>query len=284
MAALANVHEAEVEVLRLLHREELKSQVPRILAHAESQLGNKDDGLIRLRSDWERANKKGRSIPKETKDIAAATLHAANEVEDEQRARVHSFTQILICSIVIMFLIAIAFAIWASLDREVARIFCFPDENIVNLRHCPIGFNAEGSDIFLVEFTGMFAAALAGAVSLRRMQGTSGPYHVSVLLLLLRLPVGALTALLGILLISGEFFPGLTRLDSGPQIIAWAAAFGVLQETVTRTVDKQGRAILSGASEEGSGAPQPPEQEDSDRAGAKPGPKNRKLTRKEGQG
>ena len=62
----------------------------------------------------------------------------------------------------------------------------------------------------LVEFIGMCAAAVAGAISLRHIQGTATPYMVPMVLMLLRLPLGALSALLGIILIRGEFVPGLT--------------------------------------------------------------------------
>lgn len=209
-------------------------------------LPDEDLGLKRLEEDWDRYQSKGQ-LPKETKNVAATTLHAANEAQEEERARLHSFTQILICSIVIMLLIAVAFVIWASIDSELAQLFCFQDQEFPQVLNCPIGSSPEGSDVFLIEFIGMFAAALAGAISLRGMKGTASPYHISVLLLVLRLPVGAMAAVLGILLISGEFLPGLTHLDTGAQIVAWAAAFGILQEPVTRTVDRQGRQMLSNA-------------------------------------
>jgi hypothetical protein len=43
---------------------------------------------------------------------------------------------------------------------------------------------------------------------------------------------------------SGEFFPGLTSLNTSTQIVAWAFAFGILQESVTRAVDRQGQSLL----------------------------------------
>jgi hypothetical protein len=61
--------------------------------------------------------------------------------------------------------------------------------------------------------------------------------------------VGALSGLFGILLIQVMFIPGLSDLDSGPQILAWAIFFGILQESVTRMVDNQGRDLLKGVRE-----------------------------------
>ena len=59
----------------------------------------------------------------------------------------------------------------------------------------------------------------------------------------MELPLGALTAVLGLLL-RGEFFPGLTALDTSAQIIAWALVFGYAQQLFTRLVDQQAHTVL----------------------------------------
>jgi len=60
----------------------------------------------------------------------------------------------------------------------------------------------------------------------------------------LKLPVGAITAFLGLLLIRGEFVPGLSALDTPGQILAWALVFGYAQQLFTRLVDQQGQVVL----------------------------------------
>jgi hypothetical protein len=42
----------------------------------------------------------------------------------------------------------------------------------------------------------------------------------------------------------GDFVPGLTALDSTPQIIAWAAIFGASQQLFTGMVDRQAATVL----------------------------------------
>jgi hypothetical protein len=262
VAALCNVHEAEVELTRLLKDEELKGRVPQILTEARAHLASDDPQLNRLEKEWGQT-REGR-LPAEAKSVAVDALHAAHMAQELERIRVRSFTQILICSIVVMSLIAIGFGLWAAVDPDVADLFCFTDRQRALTRICPLGgYRAAGSDVFLIEFMGMFAAALAGAASLSTMRGNSSPYQVSMLLLLLRLPAGAMTAVLGILLVSGAFFPGLTSLDASAQIIAWAAAFGILQEPVTRAVDKTGRSFLEELT---------PTEGDKERSRARPSP------------
>src|SRR3712207_7636499 len=44
---------------------------------------------------------------------------------------------------------------------------------------------------------------------------------------------------LPILLMRGQFIPGLSALDSSAQILAWALVFGYAQQLFTRLVDQQ---------------------------------------------
>ena len=63
----------------------------------------------------------------------------------------------------------------------------------------------------------------------------------------LKLPTGALTAVLGLMLMRGQFVPGLSALDFAAQIIAWAIIFGYAQQLFTRLVDQRAQTVLDGA-------------------------------------
>jgi hypothetical protein len=49
---------------------------------------------------------------------------------------------------------------------------------------------------------------------------------------------------LGLLLMRGEFIPGLTSLDSSGQILAWAIIFGYAQQLLTGFIDRQAQDVL----------------------------------------
>jgi hypothetical protein len=49
---------------------------------------------------------------------------------------------------------------------------------------------------------------------------------------------------LGLLLMRGEFIPGLSALDSSGQIVAWAVLFGYAQQLLTRLVDQRANTVL----------------------------------------
>jgi hypothetical protein len=99
-------------------------------------------------------------------------------------------------------------------------------------------------DVALVALFGLLGGALSGTLAIRKLQGSSTPYSVSTALSLLKLPSGALTAIVGILLVRGEFIPGLSQLDNQPQILAYAFIFGIAQLAVTRYVDDRGQEVM----------------------------------------
>ena len=56
--------------------------------------------------------------------------------------------------------------------------------------------------------------------------------------------------MLGLLLMRGDFVPGLSALDSPAQILAWAILFGYAQQLFTRFVDERAHRILNQVSEQ----------------------------------
>jgi hypothetical protein len=99
-------------------------------------------------------------------------------------------------------------------------------------------------DVTLVALFGLLGGALSGGIAIRKMHGQTTPYGVPVALNLLKLPSGALTAILGILLVRGAFVPGLSQLDSQPQILGYAFFFGIAQQFATRFIDRRAREVL----------------------------------------
>ncbi|WP_199522482.1 hypothetical protein [Geodermatophilus marinus] len=99
-------------------------------------------------------------------------------------------------------------------------------------------------DLIVVELVGLTAAAISSAAAIRRLKGSAERYGLPVALAALKLPTGAITAFLGLLLVRGQFVPGLSALDTSAQILAWALVFGYAQQLFTRLVDQQGQTVL----------------------------------------
>jgi tetrahydromethanopterin S-methyltransferase subunit C len=108
-----------------------------------------------------------------------------------------------------------------------------------------IADTAKPGDLMVVGLVGLIAAAVAAAAAIRNIKGSSERYGLPLALAALKLPTGAVTAVLGLLLMRGQFVPGLTALDTTAQILAWALVFGFAQELFTHFVDQQGQTVLS---------------------------------------
>jgi hypothetical protein len=94
------------------------------------------------------------------------------------------------------------------------------------------------------DVVGWPVAELVAAEGGRGLQVRKQP---PVLLALLKLPMGAITAFLGLLLVRGQVIPGLSALDTPAQILSWALVFGFAQQLFTRMVDQQGQTVLNSA-------------------------------------
>jgi hypothetical protein len=83
-------------------------------------------------------------------------------------------------------------------------------------------------------------------VGLRRIQGSRGPYGLPIAQLLLKLPAGALIALFALVIVQSGSIPSIKPVERG-QLVAYAAIFGLVQESVTRTIDKRANDLIGAA-------------------------------------
>ncbi|MFG3006445.1 hypothetical protein [Streptomyces calvus] len=197
-------------------------------------------------------------------------VEAAQAVALREKLRAASFVRIVCCVAGFLMLLAAGVAVLTSVWSQAVPMCFNPSQSIGSVATapespvsyrvvCPIGSDdsprspdlddnvkavATWGDYVVVEVVGLVAAGVAAASALRKIRGTSTPYPVPVASALLKLPAGALTAVLGLLLMRGGFVPGLSSLDSSAQIIAWAVVFGYSQELFTKFVDRRGQMVL----------------------------------------
>ncbi|MEV6598744.1 hypothetical protein AB0M36_18070 [Actinoplanes sp. NPDC051346] len=92
----------------------------------------------------------------------------------------------------------------------------------------------------------------------RKVQGSATPYDIPVVLATLKIPTGALTAVVGLVAIRGDFVPGLSGLDSQEQILAYALVLGYAQQLATGFLDRRAEGLAKGLPAK----PVPPTEED----------------------
>ena len=213
-----------------------------------------------------------RALTDADRDTLVGAHHAANSQRRRELTRLRSFRNLLIGGILTLFALAILLAVLSARHPEWLPLCFLPEDKMkfvcplqeVHVAHPAaadiddlVAQAAKPRDVLVIEIVGLVAATLAGAIALRGMRGTSTPYAVPVALIVLKLPAGASTAVLGLLFIRGGFVPGLTALDSSAQIIAWAIIFGYAQQIFTRLIDTQGQGILHDVSGQGPAGDRP---------------------------
>jgi hypothetical protein len=267
--ALSNVDGAEVDLLRLAPDDYVSGQLPSLHAHVNRYLA-KDDPRRRRVAD---ITLPGHELTAADRDTLVAAFHAANSNRRRELTRLRSFRNLIWGGTVTLVVLAVLVAILGArhpnwmplcfLPEDKSKFVCPLNEtHVANPATADIDplikSTATGHDIVVIELVGLVAATLAGAIALRSMRGTSTPYAVPVALILIKLPAGALTAVLGLLFIRGGFVPGLTALDSAAQIIAWAIIFGYAQQVFTRLIDNQGQGLLQDVAGQGAGGDREP--------------------------
>jgi hypothetical protein len=260
--ALGNIDAVEVSLLRLAPEHYLRGQLPSLRAHVNRFLPKDDPRRMRVDDlALEMAqHHEGDRLRSEDRDSLVAAYHAANSQRRRDLIRLRSFRNWVVVATIALFLAAGGLALLGLAHKDWIPVCFFPEEKQTFV--CPrteqvgvgdpatvdidqlVAETATRQDLLLVSIVGLFAAVVAAAGGLRNARGTSTPYGLPVALAMLKLPTGALTAVIGLLLMRGGFVPGLSALDSSAQIIAWAIVFGYAQQAVTGLIDNQAKGIL----------------------------------------
>jgi hypothetical protein len=273
---MGSLDAAEADLLRFATADYVCGQMPSLQSQVNRYLPKDDPRRIRLEKIVEKSEKEPLSDVE--RGVVVSTYHAANSQRRREILRLRSFRNVIVVTAVVLTMIAVGVGVIGSLNPELiplcftpvqSKVVCPTGEQAVTATGSTSGDGATAAgtstaansttdaaldaeiretaspgDIWLIEFVGMVAAALAAAYALRGVRGTSTPYSLPVALAALKLPSGALTAVLGLLLMRGGFIPGLSDLDTSAQIVSWAVVFGYSQQLFTRMVDQQAQSVL----------------------------------------
>ena len=167
-------------------------------------------------------------------------MRAASSASLREQVRVRSFRNVLLVTTAVTTMLAIVLAIVGWLYPALIPLCFAPQEAGQAVVVCPTQQSAPFSttqssatpaqtsediddaiartatpwDLLVVELVGLTAAALAATAAIRRLKGSSERYGLPVALAALKLPTGAVTAFLVLLLMRGQFVPGLSALDA----------------------------------------------------------------------
>ncbi len=259
-AAYQKLHAAEALIVGLYDWDEVEAEIPEAVARVEAGLGRDDPrraaALELLYDDPARE----RTLT-ETRAELRKAIDVGHSAGDRDHSRLRSFRNTILVAAALIFILVAGFALYVGLNSEKIPL-CFTPPNAEEEPAtwvCPTGEYAvdpgdsipsgptSSQDVIVVLVLGLLGGAFSAAVSIRNLTGTSTPYDVPVALAFLKLPLGALTAIGGLIALQGEFVPGLSELDSPGQILAYALVFGYAQQLLTGLLDRRAEAILSAA-------------------------------------
>ncbi|NSC22258.1 hypothetical protein FM076_14095 [Streptomyces albus subsp. chlorinus] len=258
-------------LLRLSGPEEITAMMPGVLASVREALHVEDPRRVAV----ERIARSPADITDAERESILDAVSVARQVRIQKTLRVRSFVTIVRWVAGGLATAAVLVAVFGWFFDDTVPLCFSPDRASGAAEYhvvCPTGSEPEAkaknidaslaattapADYVVIEFVGLVAAGIAAAATIRRIGGTAEPYNVPFSLALLKLPLGALTAVLGLLLMRGGFVPGLTALDSSAQIISWAIIFGYAQQIFTRLVDTQAQNVLSAAANTSTTTPRP---------------------------
>jgi hypothetical protein len=277
--AMSNLDAAEAQILNLAAPEYVLGQMPSLLAHVQCHLIPTDPRRQTFEriaeelgvqdpdhTDGDIPHGKKIEIVEEERGKIVTAVRGASSAALREQLRLRSFRNVVVLTTVLMALLAIGVALTGYFHKTWIPLCFKPESGAQAMVVCPIeqsqpfDISPEGTapvdidlvvnqtatpyDLMVVELVGLTAAAVAAAAAIRRLKGSSERYGLPAALAALKLPTGAITAFLGLLLMRGQFVPGLSALDTSAQILAWALVFGYAQQLFTRLVDQQGQTVL----------------------------------------
>ncbi len=263
---MSNLDAAEADLLRLAPAQYLRGQMPSLQAHVSHNLPSGDPRRLRIEDMAKRARDRSFDDFEDfEQDTIVSAVRGASSEARRVVMRVRSFRNVLLVAAAFLTVAAVGIGVLGAVRPNAlplcfnpgGKVICPTRESRVPGQEADAPAAATGADVDdvvaattspwdvpLVQIVGLVAAAVAAAAALRSIRGTSTPYSLPVALAVLKLPTGALTAFLGLLLMRGQFVPGLSALDTSAQIIAWAVVFGYAQQLFTRLIDQRAHAVL----------------------------------------
>lgn len=252
--AYRNLHTARAQMVDLMTPDELDAEIPGVVARAHTELSRDDPRCISqaallkkdlpLRRAWVRR-----------------LLEDVYEASDVKHAQLRVFRNSILSAAAVVILLTGTTATFTAINPT-ALPLCFvaPDDGATRstgdgsgadgsqiLLNCPTRTDTAvptGGDVLMVGLVGLLGGTLATTISIRKLKGNSGAYNVPLALAWLKVPLGALTAILGLVAIRGEFVPGLSTLDSQEQILAYALLLGFGQQAFTSLLDRRASELV----------------------------------------
>lgn len=261
MDAYTSLHSAEKNRLKLMSGEQLQAVLPmirdRVRAYlpADHPYRSALDGIPDLTTPTSRALRDhvaGRSAAGpvrltealgEDQLLAAEVFGATCAIEDFQQEQVRRFRGGLGATSVVVFALAAFLGILGFVHPAFIPLCLHATKGTM----CPSGGKAPGrADAFLILGAGAVGATLTVVRTLSELKPAGVRFTLSVAQGLVKIALGAITALIGIMILQTQSLPGSFATQTG--ILISAVVFGFGQQLITGLLDQRATKLMNSAS------------------------------------
>lgn len=163
----------------------------------------------------------------------------AVDVSDNLQVEARGLRNVLMVASAASFFVIVSLGVAHVIDRGIIEL-CAHATN--GQRFCPLGHTTHPLDVFTVELAGMLGGLLSIVIPLATGERIKTPYRVFNQQLVLKLVVGAASALGGVILLTAGVIETI-KLESTTAILGYAVVLGFAQQIVTGAVDRRANSL-----------------------------------------
>lgn len=247
----ASLHRASETLLLIQPAPSLASELADIGVAFETSLGSEDPRRTDLAKPLAEARKilfeeqRPDKVTDTLRSKLVAARRAANIASDTAHSAVRKWRNALVVAGFAVSVLALGVAVVHAIVPDFLSLA--PGERTNG------GRTAEPWE---VELVGALGGAVAALLALNRFAGFTDPYGLPTAQALLRIPMAAVTGLVGVLLMQTAALDILEP-QTGSSVLAYAFVFGYAQEPLLRLIDRQAGDVLDPARDKNEPASRP---------------------------
>jgi hypothetical protein len=224
--AWLSLHEAEAQIIEVLPLEELRARAEGLLGKARHALGGDDPRIWYIKSLL-REDATASELRPRLAHLARATYDALDDRYAQSRGYRNRLIRLTLMALTGIVLCLVA-GMMSTLDFGVAD-------------HGQAG---GWRTVALLLLFGSIGALVTAIPPLAKANGARNPFSLPLFQLLLKLTMGPLFAVVGLLILEDKLIPHFHAPANLRGLLVWAILFGAAQQSVTRFIDQRVTRIL----------------------------------------
>jgi len=237
--AWRSLHRAKQELFLLAKSEDIRSQLPALRSKVESSLSSTTERK-RYEAWLADMEKQGGTLERERlREIRAAVDRQSDQQFENIRRFRNALWGALLAAILLLAVLAFGSG-WVPGLPLCGTTAAPTAEASATTEPTP---PEECVPVWQVEIVGAAGALLAAAAAFWEVPKSGEPFGLRGIQSAVKVPMGALTAVIGTMLLQSEVIDALDP-QPVPEVLAYAALFGFAQQVVTRFIDTRAATLL----------------------------------------